>query len=95
MEKKKKKNMFPNRRLKKRVVEVVISGNLRLPVVAKKLGLPLKEVRAWKRKFKGQVKRLQLPGKKARLHIDLIHAIIQRARAHSRVIKLRAALGKA
>ena len=95
MKKKEKKNIFPNQHLKKRVVAVAVNGNLRLPFVAKKLGLPLKNVRAWKRKFQGQVKRIQLPGKKARMHIDLLRAIVQRARAHSRVIKLRTALEKA
>ena len=91
----KRKNMFPNRGFKKRVVEVVVNGKLRLPRVAKKLGVPLKKVRAWKRKFQGQIKRQQLPAKKARAHIDLIQAIAQRARAHSRVIKLKTALQKA
>jgi hypothetical protein len=95
MQKRQKKFIFPSKRLKKRVVAVALNGKIRLPVLARKLRVPLKKVRRWKQKFQGQIKRRQLPAKKARRHLNLIQALGQRERVRVRIVKLKAALKKA
>lgn len=95
MQKAQKKAVFPPRRLRKRAVAVAMNGKVRLPVLARKLGVSLKNVRGWKRKFQGQIKGRPLPAKKVWKHVDLVQALLQRARIQSRIVKLKAALREA
>ena len=70
------------RRLKKRAIAIAINGNVRLPVLAKTLEVPLPKLTRWKHRFQEQVQGGQWPAKKTKNHL---------ARLQSRISKLKAA----
>jgi len=75
-------------------VAVAINGKVKLPVLAKKLGIPLKKVKSWKQRFQKQIKRRPLSPKKARNHLNLMQAMRQHARLRMRIKRLKTALRK-
>jgi uncharacterized small protein (DUF1192 family) len=70
------------RRLKKRAIAIAINGNVRLPVLAKTLEVPLPKLTRWKHRFQDQVQGGQWPAKKTKNHL---------ARLQSRISNLKAA----
>jgi uncharacterized protein YjcR len=92
MQKKATASTVLSRRLKKRAVAVALNGKIRLPILARKLRVSLKQLKRWKRRFGEKIQKRQLPAKKARKHLKLLLALSQRAQAQARVIKLKAAL---
>ena len=92
MQNTKKKVVFPNRWLRKRVVALAVNGKVRLPVLARKIGVPTHKVRRWKQRFAGQIQKRPLKGKQVQKRLDLVQALVERARIQAKIDRLKAAL---